>query len=82
MIKMKKQNEYIKEKIKPGREIIRHFNRMKVDIWKKIYAWMTYIVPHFRYGALLYRDEKKARTGRTEIIQKYEKTVKETLNLP
>ena len=28
----------------------------KSSTWKKTFAWMTYIVPQFRYGALIYHD--------------------------
>ena len=27
------------------------------DIWKIMYAWMTYVVPHFRYGSLMFQPE-------------------------
>ena len=31
-----------------------------MDYWKIMYAWITYVVPHYRYGALVFLpDEKK-----------------------
>ena len=30
----------------------------KVDIWKKLYAWITYMRPHFQYAAHIYCNEK------------------------
>ena len=30
----------------------------QVDIWKLFYIWITYIVPQFRYGALLFMEEE------------------------
>ena len=30
----------------------------KVNIWKKFYAWMTYMRPHFLYAAHIYCNER------------------------
>ena len=37
-----------------------------MDTWKIMYAWITYVVPHYRYGALIFMpDEKKIVEGIT-----------------
>ena len=30
----------------------------KISTWRLTYLWMTYIVPHFRYGALVFTPGK------------------------
>ena len=40
-------NEYIKEKIIKAKKINTIMALNKVDIWKKLYAWITYMRPHF-----------------------------------
>ena len=51
-------NEYIKEKIIKAKKINTIMAINKVDIWKKLYAWITYMRPHFKYAAHLYCKDK------------------------
>ena len=39
----------------------------RVDIWKKIYAWITYMRPHFLYAAHIYCNEKIAKVKIKEM---------------
>ena len=38
----------------------------KCHKWHIIYSWLTYVTPHFRYGALIYYH-MKANTGMMDI---------------
>ena len=44
-------NIYIKEKVKKAQKINAIMAVNKVDVWKKMYAWITYMRPHFQYAA-------------------------------
>ena len=35
-------------------KMIQILNWKKVDIWMKLYGWITYICPHFLYGAYIF----------------------------
>ena len=54
-LKYTAQIRMIREKIKKGMKMIEIMNWKRVDVWKRIYAWMTYIVPQFRYGSLIFQ---------------------------
>lgn len=45
---------YIRDKIKRPQKIIDIMKWKKCSKWHIIYSWLTYIAPHFRYGALIY----------------------------
>ena len=49
-----KHLELIEEKIKKGMKIINIMKWKKVNNWKLFHIWMTYIVPHFAYGGLIF----------------------------
>ena len=59
----------------------------KASSWKKVYAWMTYVIPHFRYGALIFNDirnkhEKRTRGNKLGYMQDLlRKTYKRIMNL-
>ena len=53
-LNFKKHLDHIKEKIKASLKIVNIMKWRKCSKWHIIYSWMTYIVPHFRYGALIY----------------------------
>ena len=42
------------EKIKKGMKIISIMKWKRVSNWKLYHIWMTYILPHFSYGALIF----------------------------
>ena len=54
--------------------------------WRKYYTWVAYVQPHFRYGALIYQEPKgemiKENSKFNRFRQIYNKSLKETLNLP
>ena len=50
----KDQLQSIKEKIVKPMKMLKILTWKRLDIWLRLYTWMTYIVPHFRYGALMY----------------------------
>ena len=51
-------NEYIKEKVIKAKKINTIMAMNKVDVWKKLYAWITYMRPHFQYAAHIFCNEK------------------------
>ena len=53
-LNFKKHLEYVKDKVKSSMKILNIMKWRKCSKWHVIYSWMTYIVPHFRYGALVY----------------------------
>ena len=44
-------NELIEEKTKKAKKMIKIMKWKRCDLWLRIYAWMVYITPHYRYGA-------------------------------
>jgi len=56
--------------------------------WKKTYAWMTYVVPYFRYGALVFHDIRNSYEARTrgnrisEMENLLAQTYKRIMNFP
>ena len=44
---------YIEEKIQKAYHMIKIMKFQSVDQWKILQTWIMYIVPHFRYGALI-----------------------------
>ena len=63
-LNFRKHLEYTKEKIRSSMKILNIMKWRKCSKWHVIYSWMTYIVPHFRYGALIYyrRNKKGEKT--------------------
>ena len=56
----------IEEKAQKGIKMMKIMKWKGMDTWKIIYAWITYVVPHYRYGALIFMpDEKKIVEGIT-----------------
>ena len=51
----------IKRKMERGTKIIKTLLWKNVDIWKIVYAWITYVVPIFRYGALVFKIDEDAK---------------------
>ena len=51
-----------------------------------MYAWMTYIVPHFRYGSLVFYPEDKERKNQSKhtysFTKMYNQTIKTIWKLP
>ena len=41
----------------------------KVDIWKKLYAWITYMRPHFQYAAHIYCNDKIDQIKKNLLIR-------------
>ena len=56
------------------------------DIWQIMFAWMVYVVPHFRYGSLMFYPEvgnnKKIPNYTKAYIKLYNSTLKKTWRLP
>ena len=56
--------------------------------WHQIYSWLTYIAPHFRYGALVYYQQNQrgqfdsSSAKFRKIQQLYNSTVKQAFKLP
>ena len=44
-------NKYVEEKTEGAKKMIRIMKWKRCDIWLRMYAWMVYIAPHYRYGA-------------------------------
>ena len=60
----------------------------RVDTWKKLYAWITYMRPHFMYASHIYCNNKIAeeKLGNMilhtrEFIRYYNKSIKQVYNL-
>ena len=49
-----KQLDNLEGKIKKGMKIINIMKWKKTSSWKLYHIWMTYVVPHFAYGALVF----------------------------
>ena len=47
-------NIYLREKVKKGDKINTIMSIHNVDLWKKMYAWITYLRPHLMYAAHIY----------------------------
>ncbi len=56
-LNFKKHLEYVKGKIKAPLKILSIMKWRKCSKWHIIYSWMTYVAPHFRYGALIYHRQ-------------------------
>jgi len=63
----------------------------QLNIWAILYCWITYVVPNFRYGALVFCEEKDLESNRCyenytkaskEYIMTYNKIVKLACKLP
>ena len=79
--------EEIESKLKKSIKMVNIMKWKKSSVWKTTYAWMTYALPHLRYGSLIYHDirndhEKK----RNNIFKRMEtllrRTVKDMYNFP
>ena len=44
----------IKEKTEKGMKIIRMLKWKNIESWRILYAWLTYVAPHLRYGSLVF----------------------------
>ena len=80
---------YIKYKIKRPQKIIDIMKWKKCSKWHIIYSWLTYIAPHFRYGALIFyklsknshlMDNNSAKFLAIERL--YNSTVKQAFKIP
>ena len=47
--------KYIRKKIDNGFKLINIMKWKKLGTSRTTYVWMTYILPHLRYGALIFR---------------------------
>jgi len=57
-LSFKQHLEYIRKKIKNGFKLINIMKWKKLGTWRTTYVWMTYILPHLRYGSLVFRNQK------------------------
>ena len=80
---------YIKDKIKRPQKIIDIMKWKTCSKWHIIYSWLTYIAPHFRYGALIFykmsknshlMDNNSAKFLAIERL--YNSTVKQAFKIP
>jgi len=53
-LKFDSQMIKILEKIERGMKIVNTLQWKGSNIWQLFYAWMTYVVPHFSYGSLVF----------------------------
>ena len=57
-----------------------------MEEWRRLYTWTAYVQPHFRYGALLYNEDKqemiKTHSRYNRFRRMYNKTLKDCLGLP
>ena len=66
--------------------IIQLLKWKKVETWRLMYVWMTYVVPHLRYGALVFLPSENYGNGKleshTQSFRKiYNEQVKKLFNL-
>ncbi len=81
--------EHIENKIDKAMKILRIMKWKNTTVWKQTYAWMTYVVPHFRYGSLIWlnfyqniRGQAKINDKLDKIQKKFNKVTKILYNLP
>ena len=54
----------------------------RVDYWKILQTWMIYVVPHFRYGALIWHTNNEETIQIKEKFNKlYNQSIKTALNI-
>ena len=57
-----------------------------MEEWRMQYVWMTYVQPHFRYGALSFieseEDKKKQSSKFKKFQSKYYKSWKTVMKIP
>ena len=75
------------KKIEKGMKMMQIMRWKRTTLWKQTYAWMTYIVPHFRYGALIYNgirvyNNKKKNKAVEKMKILLNKTVKDLYDFP
>ena len=42
-----------------GKKILFMCKQQGLPDWKRKYLWLTYVQPHFRYGALIFQENKE-----------------------
>jgi hypothetical protein len=47
----------VQSKVEKSLRLVKIMSYNKMDAWRIMYAWATYVVPHFRYGALIFRND-------------------------
>jgi len=77
VLRFDKNLEKIRENIKKGSRLIEILLWKNSNFWLIFYTWITYITPHFRYGALVYLPKK----GYGKDIRKWNKTSFEYIKL-
>ena len=82
------QMNEMRKKIEKSMKLINTMKWKKIAWWRVTYLWMTYVVPHLRYGALIYTpNAKEIKEGKVKgAAYKFRKifhaTVKNIYNLP
>ena len=51
--------EYVKTKMQGGIKMMKIFAWKRMPKWRQTYIWGVYVLPHLRYGALIYLHDEK-----------------------
>ena len=87
-VNFKAHIEYVREKIQKPLKILSIMRWKRCPKWHQVYSWLTYIAPHFRYGALVYyqqngRGQFDSGSAKFRKLQQlYNATVKQAFKLP
>jgi hypothetical protein len=76
--------QQVEKKVEKSLRLIKIMSLNKMDAWRIMYAWATYVVPHFRYGALIFRkDSLNAEVKNAAHVHRrlYYRSVKKSLQL-